>query len=150
MRVLALTRRHAAAARRQTPSASMRRAGTPGRGVRGTEAGAAGAGAATGVRAEEEVLFGVRSVGGVAPGFFKENQDDAFVARKNFAHNSPGSHKDFFAAVMDGHGLAGKHVSGFVKSQLTQDVRYPTPWLQTRREDIHRAGTSHRQAVSCG
>jgi serine/threonine protein phosphatase PrpC len=43
------------------------------------------------------------------------------VARKRFAHNSPGSRKDFFAAVMDGHGLAGKHVSGFVKSQFTQE-----------------------------
>jgi serine/threonine protein phosphatase PrpC len=107
-------------------------------------------GAATGVRAEEEVLFGMRSVGGVTPGFFKENQDDAFVARKNFALNSPGSHKDFFAAVMDGHGLAGKHVSGFIKSQLTQDVRTQRRGCRHAATTESQSGHSYRQAVSSG
>mmetsp|Transcript_47223 Transcript_47223/g.90139 ORF Transcript_47223/g.90139 Transcript_47223/m.90139 type:complete len:613 (-) Transcript_47223:216-2054(-) len=92
-----------------------------------------------------ELQYGGNTVGGVAPGFYKENQDDYLVVHKPYAHSSvrappairvphasrsagggdpsggAGQSKDFFAAVMDGHGLAGKRVSGFVKDRLLQE-----------------------------
>ncbi|KAK3284115.1 hypothetical protein CYMTET_8219 [Cymbomonas tetramitiformis] len=64
------------------------------------------------------IQHGSKSVGGVAPGFSKENQDDYFVIpdRKN--------PKDFYAGVMDGHGMQGKKVSGFIKDKLmSSDVK---------------------------
>eukprot|EP00959_Pyramimonas_sp_CCMP1952_P322650 6751906-Pyramimonas_sp.AAC.1 len=79
---------------------------------------------------KEGTLAGFHTVGGVAPGFFKENQD-AYLYKRLQLHAQKAERdaeaaekrktKDFFAAVMDGHGLNGKHVSGFVKQALSEE-----------------------------
>jgi len=71
-----------------------------------------------------ESIVGYHSVGGVAPGFYKENQDAYLYKRlqaKADAEAEKRKTKDFFAAVMDGHGMNGKKVSGFVKQALSQE-----------------------------
>jgi serine/threonine protein phosphatase PrpC len=70
---------------------------------------------------DRESMYGYQTVGGVAPGFFKENQDAYLYKSFRKAAEEQGlKSKDFFAAVMDGHGMHGKEVSGFVKERLSQ------------------------------
>jgi len=63
---------------------------------------------------ERAEIWACRSVGGVAPGFVKENQDDSFLVKSK-------RNDEWFAGVMDGHGINGKKVSGFIKEKLVSD-----------------------------
>lgn len=72
-------------------------------------------------------VFGARSMAGAYPGGMgrvqaKENQDNFFM--HDLADDHSGN--DFYVGVVDGHGMQGKQVSGYVGTQLGKKIANAT------------------------